>query len=333
MRTVSAYSMILGLLVLASQALAEPPAPYGNNWGKWGDDDQLGTLNYITPEKVAEASKEIESGKVFNLAIELTPNAPTWTGRKYQHYMAHSTPSLSKEGGIGFAGDVIIMHLQYSTQWDGLSHALYDGKAYNNHDAPSVSRNASGQLSIHNWADKVVSRGVLLDIARLKDVAHLEKGYVITPKDLDAASKAQNVSVSPGDIVLIRTGWMNVMQTWETPLRGNETMEYGEPGLGLEAAKWLKDKQVAAVASDTLALEAIPFSETGLKQINKKGAQALPVHVELLVNQGMPIGEIWDFEDLAEDSAQDGKYTMFLSAPPLKVVNGVGSVLSPIAIK
>jgi kynurenine formamidase len=324
---------VLVVCIVLSASVALAGAPFGTNWGKWGTDDQLGTLNYITPLKVAEAGKLIKKGVVFNLAIDLKPTTAGWTGRSYQHYMTHITPAFSKEGGIGFTDDMIVMHLQFSTQWDGLSHCVWEGKMYNGYDAPTIARGAPKQLSIHQWADRVVTRGVLLDIARLKGVPNLEKGYEITPEDLEAAAKAQNVEVRTGDILLIRTGWMNVMKQWATPLRGREPYEHGQPGIGLQASKWLKEKEVAAIASDNLGVEVIPFNPEDVKQINDRGFKGFPVHVELLVHQGMPVGEIWNFEELAKDCASDGVYEFFLAAPPLRVVDGVGSVLSPLAIK
>jgi kynurenine formamidase len=327
---------LLAFLVISAflcVAAADAASPFGTNWGKWGPDDELGTLNYITPEKVQEAGKSIKKGKVFNLALDLTPTSPGWTGRSYEHFMSHITPAFSAEGGIGFTDDVIFMHSQFSTQWDGLPHCVWSGKMYNDFDLPTIARGAPRKLSIHLWADRVVSRGVLLDVAKLKNVPNLEKGYVITPEDLDAAAKAQKVEVRSGDILLVRTGWINVMRKWETPLRGRDPYELGEPGIGIHACKWLKDKEVAAIAMDNLGVEAIPFDPEGLKLVNDKGFQGFPVHVELLVHQGMPLGELWDLDELAKDCAEDGVYEFFLSAPPLRVVNGVGSVLSPIAVK
>lgn len=325
------FGLAFGFALYATTLMAA--APFGTNWGKWGPDDELGALNYITPEKIAEAGKCIKKGKVFNLAIDLTPTSPGWTGRTYQHTMTHVTPSFSKEGGIGFTDDMIVMHSQFSTQWDGLPHCVWSGKAYNGFDAPSIARGAPQKLSIHKWADRVVSRGVLLDIAKLKGVPNLEKGYEITPEDLDAACKAQNIEVTSGDILMIRTGWINVMRTWKTPLRGSDPYDLGEPGIGLRACQWVKEKEIAAVAADTLGVEVIPFKKEDVEKINDIGFKGFPVHVELLVHQGVPLGEIWDFEALAKDCAEDGVYEVFLSAPPLRVVGGVGSVLSPIAIK
>ena len=237
--------------------------------------------------------------------------------------------------GVGAADDAIAMHQQYSTQWDGFGHFFFNGKTFNGHDvATTLTVGGATKNSIHNWAEKIVARGVLLDVARYKGVDNLERGYIITPADLEATARAQRVRVGSGDILLIRTGWMNVLRKHAWPMRGNEPVEFGEPGIGLQAVHWMKDKEVAAVAFDSMAGEAIPFDPEALEKVTDAGDfRAFPVHVELLVNQGIPLGEIWDFDALATDSAADGVYEFLLVAPPLRIVGGIGSPLSPLAIK
>lgn len=332
MRKICLSVLVICFVLSASLALAGQP--FGTNWGKWGPKDQLGAWNYITPEKIAEAATLVKKGKVFNLAIDLKPNQPGWAGRFYRHTFDYIVPAFDPKGGIGASDDAITMHQQYSTQWDGFPHFFFSGKMYNGYDAATmVTAMGTFQLSIHQWADKVVTRGVLLDIAKYKGVANLEKGYIITPADLDGASKAQGVEVKSGDVVCIRTGWMNVMRKWAWPIRANEPYEKGEPGIGIQACKWIKDRQISAIALDNLGVEAIPFDPEGVKLVNDIGFKGFPVHVELLVHQGVSLGEIWDFEALAKDCAADGVYEFMLIAPPLRIVGGVGSPLSPLAIK
>jgi kynurenine formamidase len=319
-----------------SASLALAGQPYGTNWGKWGPRDQLGAWNYITPAKVAEAATLVKKGKVFNLAIDLAPNQPGWVGRWYRHTFDYILPSIDPKGGAGASDDAITMHQQYSTQWDGFPHFFFSGKMYNGYDvATKVTAMGAFECSIHHWAEKVVSRGVLLDVAKYKGfpTVGLSKGYIITPEDLDGCAEAQKVEVRTGDIVLIRTGWMRTLRTMAWPQRGNEPYEIGQPGIGIRACKWIKDKQIAAVAFDNLGVEAIPFDPEGVKLVNDVGFKGFPVHVELLVHQGVALGEIWDFEALAKDCAADGVYEFMLIAPPLRIVGGVGSPLSPLAIK
>lgn len=327
------FTAMIVICILLSAGLALAGQPYGTNWGKWGPNDQLGAWNYITPDKTAAAAKLIKKGRIFNLAIDLKPNQPGWTGRWYRHTFDYILPALDPSGGIGFADDAITMHQQYSTQWDGFPHSFYSGKMYNGYDAAAVTATGTAQLSIHHWADRIATRGILLDIARYKGVDNLAKGYVITPEDLDGCAKAQNIEVRPGDILCIRTGWMKVMMKMAWPMRGNEPYERGEPGIGIRVCKWIKDKQIAAVAVDNLGVEAIPFDPEGVKLVSDVGFKGFPVHAELLVHQGVALGEIWNFEKLAEDCKADGIYEFMLIAPPLRIVGGVGSPLSPLAIK
>lgn len=168
-------------------------------------------------------------------------------------------PVINPAGGIGFADDAVSMHQQYSTQWDGFPHSFCNAKMYNGYDAAKVTARGTMECSIHQWADKIVTRGILLDIAKYKGVGNLEKGYVITPEDLDGCAKAQNIEVQSGDILLIRTGWMNVMMKMTYPLRGKEPYEIGEPGIGIRACKWIKDKQISAVAVDNLGGRPFPL--------------------------------------------------------------------------
>ena len=328
------FISFISITLVTSVAIAGQP--FDTNWGKWGPEDQLGAWNYITPEKTAAAAKLVKKGKIFNLAIDLKPNQPGWAGRWFRHSFDYILISLdpSSQDGVGFSDDAITMHQQYSTQWDGFPHSFYNGKMYNGFDAATnVTASGAAKCSIHNWADKIATRGVLLDMARYKGVSNLEKGYIITPEDLNGCAKKQNIEIQSGDILCIRTGWMDVLKGLEWPQRANEPYETGEPGIGIKACKWIKDKQISAVALDNLGVEVIPFDPEGLKLINDVGFKGYPVHVELLVHQGVALGEIWNFEELAKDCETDGVYEFMLIAPPLKIVGGVGSPLSPIAIK
>jgi len=211
---------------------------------------------------------------------------------------------------------------------------FFNGKLYNGYDGASkVNVSGAEECSIHHWVDKIATRGILLDIAKYKGVANLEKGYIITPEDLDGCAEAQNVEVQSGDILCIRTGWMNVLMEMTRPQKGDEPLKTGEPGIGIQACKWIKDKKMSAVAMDNLGVEAIPFDPEGVKLINDIGFKGHPVHVELLVHQGVALGEIWNFEELAKDCDDDGVYEFMLIAPPLRIVGGAGSPLSPLAIK
>ena len=174
--------------------------------------------------------------------------------------------------------------------------------------------------SIDKMAKGIVGRGVLLDIARLKGVDWLQAGEVITPEDLDAAAERQGVEVRSGDILFFRTGWRTKFKT------EGDAAEFmaGEPGLGLACAAWLHDKEVAVIASDNWAVEVLP---------GENPAELLDVHMVLIRDMGMTLGEILDLDELAEDCAADGIWEFFTTAPPIKFTNAVGSPINPLAIK
>jgi kynurenine formamidase len=222
---------------------------------------------------------------------------------------------------VCISDDYITMPLQSVTQWDGLGHVGYDDRLYNDVPASSITTlGGSPRLSIHRIAEKgVVGRGVLLDIAALQDVERLEAGFRITPEMLEAAEARQGVQVGAGDILLVRTGWIRHFTVERQP----EPFWKGEPGIALECAEWLHKREVAAIASDNWGVEASPADRSG----------GLPCHSVLIRDMGMTLGEIFDLDVLAADCAADGVWDFFFTAPPLKVVNGVGTPITPLAIK
>jgi kynurenine formamidase len=230
------------------------------------------------------------------------------------------TDDLHLSGGINISDDFISMPLQGATQWDSLAHVGYDDLFYNNVPVRSVmALGGASRNAIDNALPGIVGRGVLVDIARARGVEWLQAGESIEPDELDSALAAQGVSVGSGDIVVLRTGWRRkaLVEGWENWLAGN-------PGLGLACAPWLHDKEVAAVVSDNWGIEVSPAAE---------GTGILPLHCVLIRDLGMMLGEILDLEELAADCAADGVWDFFLSAAPLRVVGGVGSPVSPLAIK
>lgn len=300
-----------------------------SNWGRWGADDRIGTLNFLTAERVATAAGLVKRGAIFDLGIEIgKPGVQRAAGiRSNPVHLMNLTPldSLDHMGGLKdvfVADDYIMMPLQSVTQWDGLGHVGYDGKLYNDIDAGSITTlHGSTELSIHHIAQRgIVGRGVLLDIASLIGVDRLPAGAEITPDMLDTAASRQGVAILPGDILLVRTGWIRQLLID----RDVETYWKGEPGLTLACAEWLHRHQIAAVASDNWGVETrSPDGGTG----------GLPVHSVLIRDMGMTLGEIFDLEALASDCRADGVWEFFFAAPPLKVVGGVGTPITPLALK
>ena len=292
-----------------------------SNWGRWGSDDQIGTLNLVRPEHIVAAAAQVHRGKVFQLSIPVGSDGPQVGvgGRVNPIHLMSMGPSDFDPHGLQVADDWIIMPLQSGTQWDALSHVGYDDKLYNGFDARVVgARGGARKLAIDAFADRIVGRGVLLDIARLRGVRWLEEGDAITPADLEEAERTQGVTVGEGDFLLVRTGWrLRLLE------QGREGWMGNEPGLGIDCARWLHARGMAAVGSDNWAIEVMP-SETG---------DMLPLHCVLIRDMGMPLAEMLDLESLAEDSVADGVWSFMFVAPPLRISNAVGSPVTPIAVK
>lgn len=314
------------------------------NWGRWGQADELGTLNLITPEKVAAAAGLVRHGKVFPLGVDfgsagpqgafqfrhnpihvmtvdggdvttLAQYGPEW----HRNIVAQQLSEFFVDNPFRFNDDMIVMPLQAATQWDALSHVYYDDQLYNGFPAGSVTSLGAYHCGIDKVDSKgITSRGVLLDVVAHRSAdTFLPLGTPISPDELDEVARTQQVTVQPGDIVLIRTGW------WQRFL---ETGNGAEPGAGLDwrCASWLHEHDVAAVAADNLMVEN-PVS--GIE------GTYLPLHMLCLRDMGLMLGEYWDLGALAADCAADGVYEFQLVAPPLRVTGGVGSPVNPIAIK
>lgn len=302
-----------------------------SNWGRWGEDDQRGTLNYITPELVREAATLVRSGKTFSLQLPLDGGGPQ-TGafgrvNPIHQMVATGTDHLAGKQvysddklGWGFADDSLFLYLQGGTQWDALGHIFRNGQMYNGFSAGEVTSHGAKRGGVENMPT-VVSRGVLLDIPRSQGKDALQPGEAILPEHLDAACEAQGVTVRTGDVLLIRTG--DVGNRRHRP--GWDGFSAGDaPGLSLLAAPWLHDAQVAAIAVDTWGAEVRPNELPGTFQ---------PLHLIMVVGMGLLVGEIWDLDELAADCAEDGQYDFLFVGPPLVVPGAVGSPLNPQAIK
>jgi kynurenine formamidase len=290
-----------------------------SNWGRWGDDDRIGTINLITPERVAAAAALARTGRVFDLGLTLGANGPqAGVGRINPVHLMSITGDTKMPDGGGFADDYIFMPLQCATQWDGLSHVFYDDYCYNGVPTSTVTARGASELGIEHLARGIVGRGVVLDIARLRGVDHLVPGDSVGPEDLQAACDRQGVEVGPGDILLVRTGWIRVFKE-------RSAAEYMgvNPGLTMECARWLREHDVAALACDNWSVEPYP---SGVDAV-------LPLHYVAIRDMGMTLGEMFDLEALAEDCAADGVWECFLTAPVLKFANAVGCPLNPLAIK
>lgn len=299
------------------------------NWGKWGPDDEIGTLNYVTPEDIKAAAQLVRTGRVFSLGLNFDSNGPQkglWGNRfnPIHTMLATGTDAVAGNqdaGGLRFADDSVSMPLQCGTQWDALSHIFYGDKMWNGYDARLVDSNGAQKNGIEKAKDKMVGRGVLLDVARYLGVDSLDDGQAISIADLEATQRAQGVEVRRGDFVIVRTGHMErclAQGDWGGYAGG------GAPGLAFETANWVFDSQIAAICTDTWGCEVRPNETDDCTQ---------PWHWVVIPMIGISMGEIFYVKDLAEDCARDGVYEFMFSAPPLPISKAVGSPLNPIAIK
>jgi kynurenine formamidase len=295
-----------------------------SNWGRWGAEDERGTVNFITADCVRRAAACVKRGVVFSLGLRFGADGPQigQGGRVNPlHLMSAVAGQIGPDpDGFRYADDVIVMPLQCATQWDSLAHVHYGGHLYNGFPASTITPAGAARNSIDKLGPGIVSRAVLLDLARAAGVERLAPGHVVTPAHLEAAERAQGVRVESGDVLLIRTGHLGVFK-----VEGNrEGYMRQMPGLGIDCVPWLHSREVAAVASDTNAVEVIPFEDP---------STPLPVHLLCIRDMGLTLGEMFDLDDLAADCAADGVWQCLFTAPPLKVSGGVGSPLNPLAVK
>ena len=299
------------------------------NWGKWGPDDELGTLNYVKPADLIRAGSLVRKGKAFSLGLDFNQNGPQntgWGGRfnPIHTMLATGTDAVAgrqEAGKIRYADDMVTMPLQCGTQWDGLGHIFYGEKMWNGYDARLVDSTGAKKNGIHKTRARMVGRGVLLDIPRWKGGDYLENGYGISNDDLDGCAKAQGVEVRPGDFVIVRTGQMEhclAFGDWGTYAAGDA------PGLRFETAEWIHRKQIAAICCDTWGCEVRPNESTEAFQ---------PWHWIVIPMIGITMGEIFYLHDLAADCAQDKVYEFLFCAPALSITGAVGSPINPIALK
>ena len=305
-------------------------AERNKQWGRWGPEDQLGTLNHVTPERVAAAAKLVRTGKRFGLAMDFSSDGPQRArpgSKRFNpvHTMFRSgldvCCDMSVFRPIRGADDMIAMPLQCATQWDALSHIFWYDKMWNRYDAKLVTGNGAQKNGIEKTRHQMAGRGVLLDIARHLGVPWLPDGYGISVAELEACAAKQGVEVRAGDFLIVRTGQMERCLSeaaWGTYAGGDA------PGVRLDTVDWLRRRDVAAIATDTWGVEVRP---------NEIPAISQPFHWVAIPMVGLTLGEIFYLKDLAADCAADRVYEFFFCAPPLPIPGAVGSPINPMAIK
>jgi kynurenine formamidase len=296
-----------------------------SNWGRWGDDDEIGTLNLIDAAAVMRGVAAVRTGERISLAIRLDANGPqlgTIPGRinPLHTMVAINTPYTGDVDDFCGSDDLLTLGLQSCTHWDALAHVGYSGLLYNGFPAGSTTaERGATRCGIHK-VSSIVSRAVLLDVAGALGHDVLPPRHMILEADLEAAVEQAGRRPEPGDIVLVRTGQMHYLKA-----RDREGYTLGEqPGLTTHTIRWFRRHDVAAVAIDTLALEVFPCEDP---------AVLFPVHMIQLRDMGLTQGQNFDLEALAAHCAADGVYEMLLVANPEPVTGGTGAPVSPVAIK
>jgi kynurenine formamidase len=312
-------------------SLAELLRDAPTNWGKWGPDDEVGSLNYLGAEQVIAAAGLIRSGKVFTIQrlIGDPKGDPVWPGR---------TPAVRTQvmdeatwdgdegpqfpGGLHYADDKIDAFLQGSTQYDALGHVWYGGQIWNGYDARTTI-GGMDRASVEPIAQRgVVGRGVLLDMARFRGKKTLDAAETYTHEDLLACADSQGVRLRERDIILIRTNYLQLF--FEL---GDKFYEgFCEPGLvySRELVQWFADMEIPNLVTDTIANEVTTDPNNGV---------VLPLHSALMRNLGVAFTEIADLEALAADCAEDRVYEFFYAAAPIKIAKGSGAPVNPIVVK
>ena len=292
------------------------------NWGRWGADDERGALNLITPEVVRNAAGVVKSGTVYNLGLPVsrygTPVFP-YRGAPQRLTLTSQTDAemnvqYGAQPGVGANEDVLVIAAHNGTHMDALCHVYAGEQFYNGRSAHDfTSHNGAPYCGIEKTGG-FAGRAVLLDIARLKGVDWLEPGDNITADDLEAARVAAGVEIGAGDIVLVRTGWLDLFADVTSRM---EDPPFMQPGLGASTVDYLASRDVAVVGCDNAAVEVIPFD-----------GEFLSLHIELLVKRGLTLLEHLVLSPLAADGVTE----CLLVVAPLLVTGGTGSPINPIAI-
>jgi kynurenine formamidase len=305
-------------------------APQGAAWGVFGDDDQLGTINLLTPATVVEAAGSIRSGQTFalNLSIDI-PNPPLFGRGKHHHVIKQYASYILDDYLDNF-------YPQASSQWDALCHVKHPQHGgYNGIPDSEITGYGGAKLGIDNLARRgIAGRGVLADIARYHErrgrTLDFMTNEMIALEELQETLRDQNTELRPGDVLLVRIGWTRAYLAMSPDQKEALAAKTKSPGIEGTArtAKWLWDSRISAVASDSPALEAMPPPRT---EDFMESTDLL--HFHMLSYFGMPIGEMWNLEELAEACASDGHYDFFFTSAPLNIPGGVGSPPNAIAVK
>lgn len=285
-----------------------------SNWGRWGKDDQRGTLNLITAETTRKATGLVMLGKSVSLALDLDKKKS-----------AHNTHPFEHSAEAHAYGNQSIVSDKYTVEYhgaghshlDALSHIFHKGKAYNGFTADSLTSDGSNKLDIRLMKDGIVTRGVLVDMPWFWDVDFLDYDASIKISDLEKWEAKTGITIRSGDVLLVRTG------RWDRDRKhGSKHLVEGAAGLHVSVVKWLKEREVAALGADG-GNDALPSGVEG---------EHAPVHALTLVSLGMPLMDNLDLDDLAKEALNQGRWEFLFVAAPMRVQGGTGSPINPLAV-
>lgn len=305
------FSMIVSSLI-ATVTMA-------NSWypSKYGAEDTLGAMNELSEENTKLAASLVKTGKAYALGVETGPTSPAYPPRSYSMTILQLDDGMGKPLGSNKAtgnDDLMNIWMGIGSQIDGLGHMGVNHQYYNGYMASEfVTPSGLTKLSIDRLPP-VATRGILLDMAKLMNTDIVPAGTAFNKAEIDAAAAAAGLSIQAGDVVLFHTGWLNMMDS------DPQAFMAGEPGLGLDGARYLASKGIVAVGSDSWALEVLPAEDP---------AMLFPVHPELLAKNGIYILENMDTRALADDNADE--FLFVLGTP--RFVGAVQAVINPVAIR
>jgi kynurenine formamidase len=322
---VMAVACVLGMGSAALSAQSwQMPSDRERCPSKWGAADQLGSGNLMKPEMALRAAKLIHTGEVFQLGFDLSADLPLIGSRRFDLHMKRGTATAP--GTRGENEEIVITELgQVGTQLDGFAHQMYGGEYYNCISDSEMSAGGGGELAaggrqgfpklgVEHVPD-MMTRGVLIDVAGLKNLEMLPETYVISADDLQQALAIEKVTLQPGDAVMIHTGWGKLYNE-KDKARYLKT----SPGIGIGAGQWLVKQNPMLVGADNCCLEVRPYPE---QKIN------LPIHAMFLIVNGVHIVENLKLEHLAAEHAYETAFIMEV----LKIRGGTGSTIAPIAVR
>jgi kynurenine formamidase len=291
-----------------------------SNWGRWGEDDQRGTLNYLTSTRIGAAAQLVRIGETVSLGSPLNTKSQPDNPEPADHHMTMLADVDIGSGTLRFAKDYVGVdyHNDTHSHLDALCHVAFDGALYNGRSSDSVTADGAAINTVEAMADGIVSRGVLLDIPRLRGVDWVDPGEHVLPADLEGAESEQGVEVGEGDVLLVRTGHTHRLEQlgpWDTAS--------SKAGLHPECALILAERRVAALGCDGNS-DTAPTSTEGV---------GFPIHALTLNAMGMPLLDYLRLEELTLMCERSGRWEFMFVALPLRIEGGTGSPLNPIAIQ